>query len=155
GAVITPAVTVAVQDAFGNLVTTDTSTIHMVISVGPGGSMLSGTTSRQAVGGVATFDDLKIDQAGTGYKLAAATGAQFTALSAAFDLTSGSRPPTPLSSMPPRTATIAGAHINPAVTVAVEDADNHVVTTDHSMVSVQLSNGTNLFGTLSVPAVGG
>ena len=40
---ITPAVTVLVQDANGNIVTTDNSTVTLAIGTNPGGGTLSGT----------------------------------------------------------------------------------------------------------------
>ena len=74
GVAITPAVAVTVQDAGGNTVTSTTS-ITLAIGTNPGGGTLSGTATAAAVGGVATFSNLSIDQAGAGYTLsAAATG---------------------------------------------------------------------------------
>ncbi|MDQ6711925.1 MAG: hypothetical protein M3Z28_01885, partial [Candidatus Dormibacteraeota bacterium] len=75
---ITPAVTVAIQDSLGNTVTSNTSTITISLaSSDPSGGMLSGTLAQAAINGVATFDNLAIDKAGT-YTLGAA-GAGFTA----------------------------------------------------------------------------
>src|SRR5262249_29021133 len=72
GATITPAVTVAVQDAGGNTVTTDTSTVTLTLN---GGTFAGGgtTVSAAAVNGVATFSNLVINTAGT-YTLAASDG---------------------------------------------------------------------------------
>src|SRR4029077_2479354 len=71
GASITPAVQVTVQDSQGNTVTTATNSISMIIGTNPGGGPLSGTTTVAAVKGVATFSNLSINAAGTGYTLAA------------------------------------------------------------------------------------
>jgi uncharacterized repeat protein (TIGR03803 family) len=60
-----PAVTVDVQDAFGNLVTTDTSTVALAITSGPTGASLGGTASIAAAGGVATFPNLVLSTLGT------------------------------------------------------------------------------------------
>ncbi len=62
---IKPPVEVGVVDAWGNLVDTATTAITMSIAVNPSGGVLSGTTTRAAVNGVAVFDDLSIDQNGT------------------------------------------------------------------------------------------
>ncbi|HSM17876.1 MAG TPA: hypothetical protein VK845_12895, partial [Gemmatimonadales bacterium] len=69
---IKPPVEVGVFDAWGNLVDTATTAITMTIAVNPSGGVLSGTTTRSAVQGIAVFDDLSIDQNGNGYVLAAA-----------------------------------------------------------------------------------
>ena len=63
---------VEVQDADGNTVASDTSTVTLAIGTNAGGGTLSGTTSQVAVAGVATFTDLSIDAAGDGYTLVAA-----------------------------------------------------------------------------------
>ncbi|MFP4083258.1 MAG: Ig-like domain-containing protein, partial [Candidatus Aminicenantes bacterium] len=74
GSVITPAVTVAVLDENDNLVDTATDEVSLVIENNPGGGTLSGTTTKAAVNGVATFDDLSIDKSGDGYTLKASSG---------------------------------------------------------------------------------
>jgi hypothetical protein len=72
---IKPPVEVGVLDNWGNLVDTATTAITMAIAVNPSGGVLSGTTTRAAVNGIAVFDDLSIDKNGTGYVLSAdATG---------------------------------------------------------------------------------
>lgn len=86
GAVIAPAVQVAVQDDQGNTVTSSTATITLAISAGTGtaGAVLAGTRTRAAVGGVATFDDLTVDVVGTGYALTATSATLAGATSAPF-----------------------------------------------------------------------
>jgi len=75
GGVITPAVQVAIQDAQGNTVTTATTSITVAIGTNPASGTLSGTTTVAAVSGVATFSNLSLNPAGTGYTLtASATG---------------------------------------------------------------------------------
>jgi hypothetical protein len=65
GAVIAPAVTVNVLDDLGNICTHDNSTSVTVALTTPGGATLGGTLTVTAVAGVATFDDLIVDTAGT------------------------------------------------------------------------------------------
>jgi hypothetical protein len=75
GQTITPAVLVAVVNAFGNVETSDNSdTITLSIGANPGGGTLSGTLTVTVVNGVATFNDLSIDLAGAGYTLHATIG---------------------------------------------------------------------------------
>ncbi|HXF94600.1 MAG TPA: hypothetical protein VNI61_00730 [Gemmatimonadales bacterium] len=90
GAAMVPPVEVAVQDDFGNVVTTWTSPISLRIGLNPGGATLGGTLTRDAVNGVATFDDLTLDQPGVGYTLVAASGTLPERESAPFDVV---RPP--------------------------------------------------------------
>src|SRR4051795_2502713 len=79
---------VAVQDAYGNTVTTDTSNVTLAIGTNPGGGTLSCTTNPlAAVAGVASFAGCKIDNAGTGYTLTATDGSLPSATSAGFDVT--------------------------------------------------------------------
>ena len=87
GAVITPAVVVTARDAQGNTATDFVGAVSVAIGTNPGGGKLSGTTTRTAVAGVATFSDLKIDKPGTGYVLTATTAGLGGAVSSAFDIT--------------------------------------------------------------------
>jgi hypothetical protein len=73
GNCISPAVTVAIEDADGNIVTSLTEAIMVVIYNNPSGAALSGTNVVNAVNGVATFTNLYIDKPGTGYTLSAST----------------------------------------------------------------------------------
>jgi hypothetical protein len=86
---ITPAVEVSVVDQFGNLVTSATDAITMTIAVdgSGGGATLGGTTTVNAVGGVAVFGNLDIDLSGSGYQLNAAAAGLIDGLSALFDIT--------------------------------------------------------------------
>src|SRR6185437_3200430 len=64
GATISPAVRVSVENAAGNVVTTDNSTVTLSIATGPAGATLGGTLSAMAVNGVATFANLSLNEAG-------------------------------------------------------------------------------------------
>src|SRR5207302_1484321 len=65
GVSISPAVQVAVQDAYGNTVTTATNNITVAIGTNPGGGTLSGTVTVSATSGVASFSTLSINKSGT------------------------------------------------------------------------------------------
>src|SRR5262249_3682767 len=59
GAIISPAVTLRVLDAYGNLVSNDnTDSVTVAIGSNPGGGTLGGTTIVTVSGGVATFSNL-------------------------------------------------------------------------------------------------
>ncbi len=87
GATISPAVTVTVQDAYGNKVTTSNVSITVAIGTNPGGGTLSGTKTRSAVAGVATLSGLSINYAGNGYTLTATSGTLTAATSSSFNIT--------------------------------------------------------------------
>jgi TolB protein len=76
-------VEVAAVDHYGNTATDFRGTV--TVTLGPSGS-LAGTTSVPAVSGVATFADLRIDQAGTGYTLTANAAGLPPVTTAAFDV---------------------------------------------------------------------
>ena len=156
GAVIAPAVRVAVQDSCGNLVATAANTITLAIGDNPAGGTLSGARSAAAAAGIATFAGLSLDRAGRGYTLTAAAPGLGTATSATFDVIPAPAAKLAFMAQPPYAA--AGSTLMPAVKVAVQDALGNTVTT--SLASVTLAIGTNpgggsLSGTTTAAAVAG
>lgn len=89
GSPLAPQPVVSVEDASGNVVTSFTGPVTLAIKAGSGtaGAILGGTTSVNAVAGIATFSGLSIDKAGTDYVLTASSGALATADSEAFTIT--------------------------------------------------------------------
>jgi uncharacterized repeat protein (TIGR03806 family) len=85
-ATITPAVQIAVRDAAGNTVTSSSATVTLALGANPGGATLSGTTSVAAVNGVATFSNLSLNNAGTGYTLVASSTGLTSATSSTFNV---------------------------------------------------------------------
>src|SRR5439155_268818 len=128
-----PAMQVIVQDALGNLVTSSTATVTAAIGTNPGGGTLSGTVSRAAVAGVATFNDLSINRTGAGYTLTAASAGLTGATSSAFNISAGAA------------SRLAFATVNdnmvPSVRVMVQDALGNTVTASSASVTVAI--GTN------------
>ncbi|HET6916197.1 MAG TPA: IPT/TIG domain-containing protein [Acidimicrobiales bacterium] len=122
GQVISPAVGVTVVDAFNNPVAGQS------VTVSPSGfAFASGTFIEVTNGsGVATFPDLVVDHAGTGYKITAADGAA-SATSTAFSVTAAASGPLGLSFSGQPSSTTAGQVISPAVGVTVVDAFNNPV----------------------------
>jgi hypothetical protein len=118
---------VTVEDASGNPVTTNASTVTLSItpltptSGGPGA--LTGCAQSGETNGVASFTGCEIDTAGTGYELRATDGALTAADSSPFTVSAG--PATPFSISAPATAT-AGAPFT--VTVTALDADANTAT---------------------------
>jgi alpha-tubulin suppressor-like RCC1 family protein len=85
GAVMGPAVQVAVQDARGNTITSATTRITLAITAGAGtaGAVVGGARMRSAVSGVATFADLTFDEIGE-YTLSATASGLLGASSGSF-----------------------------------------------------------------------
>ena len=156
GVSISPAVTLLVEDANGNVVTGSTASITVAIGTNPGGGTLSGTKTVSAVSGVATFSALSIDKTGTGYTLTATSTGVTSATSSTFNITPGTANKLAFSQQPSNTT--AGQPITPAVTVQVQDANSNLVTTSTASITVAIGTnpgGGTLSGTLTQSASGG
>jgi hypothetical protein len=154
GVILSPAVTVEVQDSGGTLVADNTSRVVLSIFSGPAGATITGTTSLLAVGGKATFSDIILSKPGT-YRLKATDGSLTYAISTAFTLIGDSTAGKLAFDVQP-TTTFTGHVIAPAVTVEVEDADGLLVNTDHSVIKLAVFSGPSSFaGNVSVKAVDG
>src|SRR5207245_2387188 len=152
-----PTVTVRALDGLGNSATSFTGNVTITLGANPGGGPLVGTPTVAAVGGVATFAQLSVNVAATGYTFTAnATG--FTPVtSVPFDVLIG--PPTHVAFGAHPHDEIAGNVIgSPFVQLRVEDAGGNLVTTATNQVSVALGanpGGGTLSGTTTVNAVNG
>lgn len=95
GQAISPAPRVAILDAAGNLVTTATTTVALYITAGTGssGATLGGTTTVSASGGIATFSNVNISAAGSGYSLTAAATGLASDVSSSFNVVAAGPPP--------------------------------------------------------------
>src|SRR5205085_2714807 len=134
GVAISPAVTVAVQDQFGNTVTTSTANVTVALH-GTGQPTLFGTVTRAAVAGIATFNDSSIQTTST-YSLDTSTTAPVVATSSLHAALPTSA--TKLGfTVQPSTA-VAGVAISPSVTVAVQDQYGNTVTSSTASVTVAL-----------------
>jgi len=126
GAALTPAVRVTIQDALGQTVTGASNAVTVAIGTNPGGGTLAGTTTVSAVNGVATFSNLAIDRAGSGYRLAASATGLTGGTSAAFNITAGAAAAIAIHSPVPGT-TVAGSAVVPDPAVRVTDASGNPV----------------------------
>ena len=86
---LTPAVVVAVQDSNGVTVPTFTGQVGIALATNPDTATLSGTVVVNAVAGLATFANLSVDKADTGYALGAAISVSIGRLSNRFTITAG------------------------------------------------------------------
>ena len=139
----TPGITVAVEDALGNVVTGDSSTVTLTVASGPGNFAGSSTLSVAAVNGIATFSNLLLDTAGT-YTFSASDGTLTGATSGSMTVDPGAP------------AQLVFQDLDP--TVAVEDESGNVVTNDNSTVTLSVNSGPGSFtstSTTSAPVVNG
>ena len=156
GAVIAPAVRVAVQDAGGSTLSYFNGNVTIAISTNPPGGSLSGTMTVAAVNGIATFSTLRIDRSGTGYTLAASSPGLPGVTSAAFNILAGAA--TRLSFTVQPASTAAGAPIAPAIRVTALDAQGNVAAGFTGTVTLAIGSNPGagaLSGTTSAAAAAG
>lgn len=151
-----PDVRVEVRDAAGNRVPTSTAPVTMSLGANPGGAVLSGTRTVNAVAGVASFTNLRINRAGEGYALRAESPGLTDAVSSSFNVTPGA-PASIRFSVQPSNVT-AGDGIAPAIQVELVDAQGNLATASTAAVSLSLGTnpgGATLSGEATVNAVAG
>jgi hypothetical protein len=145
GQAISPAVAVTVEDSANNAVHTSGIQITVTIGTNPGSGTLSGTkTVGTNTNGVATFSNLSIDKAGTGYTLGAASSGIAGATSNAFNVSAGIASQLVFTTQPAGAA--AGVAFTTQPVVAVEDVYGNVVTTDASAISLTIAPNTPTTG---------
>ena len=151
GSTMSPAVTVEIQDAAGNRVTTANSQVTLATSPSV---TLDGNTAT-AVNGLATFSNLTVGTPGT-YTLVASSPGLANGTSSGF--TVSPRPATRVAFVQQPTIDTAGKAITPAITVELQDVNGARVTT--SGVPITIAIGTNpgastLGGTVTQNTVNG
>ncbi|MFA5795456.1 MAG: DUF2341 domain-containing protein, partial [Candidatus Brocadiia bacterium] len=152
GSAFNPVVRVAVADNYNNIITSATNAISITVN---GGATLGGTTTVNAVSGVATFAGVNIGgTATTGYTLNAKAMGLTSATSNTFAITPGAAVKLGFDVQP--TDTNIDSAFNPVVKVKVMDTYNNIVTSASNPISITVSGGATLGGTtLNVSAVSG
>ena len=150
-------VLVAIQDFYGNTVTSASNPITIIIDGSPSGVTLSGSATIGASSGVSTFSTLSINKVGT-YKLLATSGGMISATSNSFPITSGSASTLVFKVQP--TPTLTNTPISPPITVEAQDANGNTASnfTNPISISIKSNSGTAgavLSGTISPNAVAG
>lgn len=138
---------VTVQDAFNNTVILSTENVTIEAASNPGGWPLltSSSLTKQFVLGVASWsaaDDLRINKAVVGYRLAA-SGIGQTVFSDSFDITPAD--PAALRFVQQPTTTVEDAVMAPPVTVQILDAFDNLTS---STATVDLALVTNPCGSI-------
>jgi hypothetical protein len=136
GTVITPAVQVELLGADGSPLSNATVEVTVQIGANPGGGRLSGTTQVTSVNGIASFSDISIDRAGSGYTLWASL-AELRDTSSAFAITAGS--PAQLAFVSQPVADTARTTLAPFV-VEVQDQLGNRIEGAVDMVTVALGD---------------
>jgi hypothetical protein len=131
-------VTVWVQDAGGNLVTSDNMTVVMLSkgpsSTGAGNLRCAGGLSKTVVNGTASFTGCRFDQVGT-YNIRANGGTLTPATSTAVTVTSAASRASKLAfTHQPSTKVVAGQILPTQPRIAVQDTNGTVVTSDNTTV---------------------
>jgi hypothetical protein len=154
GKLLAPIV-VDVESGANSIINTDSSKVTVSIAGGPSGFGAGSSNVATANKGVAMFNNLKLNTAGT-YTLKFTDGTLTSALSKTITIVPGLA--TKLAFAPQPLSGTAGKALTPAVMVKVEDAFNNVVTANTSAVKLTLSSGptgATLTGILAANAVKG
>ena len=153
----TSTIAVTLEDAQGNAVSDSSTAVTLSLNAGANAGTLSGTLSQTASNGVASFGDLSIDKAGTGYTLTATASGYGTVTSNAFNVVAGSPSALVFTGQP--VSTVA-ADATLSVAVTLKDAEGDTIPTSSTVVTMALVSSADggagsLSGTLSVTATSG
>jgi hypothetical protein len=144
--------TVKAEDPFGDGDSSFTGNVTIALATDPGGGSLGGTTTVQAVDGVAAFSDLMLDQAGSGYTLQTSTSGLTAGTSDPFSVTGAPATQLVVTTQPPATLT-AGSSFG--LTVWAEDPFGNVDPTFTGNVTVGPVNNPDGTTTTTVAALDG
>ena len=155
GAALPTQPVVAIRDGQGNTATVSTAAVTVTILSGTGGT-LSGTTTVNAVAGVATFSGLTLTgKVGTSYVLRFTSTGLTSVDTASMTVTAGAPTQLAITTQPVGGATGTALPTQPVV--AIRDSAGNTVTTSTAAVTVAIQSGTGgtLGGTTTVNAVAG
>jgi hypothetical protein len=145
--------TVSVENAVGNVVSSFNGMVTLALGSNPGGGNLSGTLSVAAVNGVATFTGLSLNLAGS-YTITARSGLLAVATTDVLNVTSIPLPELAISSQ--TTVVTVGSYFD--LTVDVKSTQGVPDTNFTGRVMLTLVNnpgGATLGGNLSLPVING
>ncbi len=147
--------TVTAEDASGNVDTSFNGTVTVSLLNNPGNATLGGTLTATAQDGVATFSDLMLDRAESGYTLVISGSGPSSSSTDAITVTPAAVSQLVVTVQPPANV-LAGSGFG-LVAVAEDQFGNVATSFDGSVAVALLSNpgGATLGGTLSVTAQNG
>jgi alpha-tubulin suppressor-like RCC1 family protein len=155
GIALTPVVFTA-EDNNGNIATTFTGPVVVAFGANGAGATLGGTTTVNAVAGVATFSTLTVNKNGSGYNLVASSTGLTSATTNAFDIVVGA--PNKLVFTVQPAGAIANVAMTPAIVVNAQDSQGNPTPAFTGAVALGFATnptGATLGGTLTVNAVAG
>ena len=147
-------VTVALQDASSNTITTGaggTAQVTLSLSGGTSGAALTcdqASNTMAGVAGVAAFTNCKIDKVGTGYVITASSPGATSIASSTVAITLGPAAKVAFTTQPPATGTQSLATFG-AVAAITDAGGNTVTSTD--MVQLTVSSGPGTLGGCTAP----
>ncbi len=157
GALLAP-ITVAALDAKDNPVGGFTGAVTLGIAPGSGtpGAALTGTTTVNAVAGVATFSNVSITKSGTGYGLvASASGLTSAPATNGFDVSPAAASKLGIA-LQPSTSVANGGTLAQQPVVELRDAFDNLVATSGVVVTASIATGGGtLGGTTTATTVAG
>jgi hypothetical protein len=136
---------VAILNDLGGTVPGATSSISIALSTNPGGATLGGTTTVAALDGIATFSNLSLDRAGTGYTLAASSAGLTPTTSLAFSNVAGPARQLTLTTPTPASAT-SGLPLSPQPSLQLRDEFGNAVGQPGVAVAVAVNSGSATLG---------
>ncbi len=141
----------SVEDAYGNVLTADATTIGVAVQGGtgaPGAAVACGTNPAVAAGGVASFSACSIASAGSGYELYGVdpTDELISAPSSAFDVSGGAATQLVFTTEP--TDGAGGQPLTSQPVVSVEDPNGNAVTTNNDQITLAVTSGTGTAGAI-------
>lgn len=144
GVSLRPAVAVTVLDSAGRIVGAFHEPIVISLAANPGNGTLSGTLTATPTNGVATFSDLRVNRAASGYQLGAAASGLSGATSASFMITPG--PATRIAFAVQPSNSQVDSPIQPPVTVEALDSLGNIVTDFSGTITTGLATDGSLLG---------
>ncbi|MCY2979003.1 MAG: hypothetical protein NTU79_10105 [Planctomycetota bacterium] len=149
------ALQVAIRDNYGNVVTSNNSTVTIAVKSGPGGFTSGSTLTAKAVNGVATFNNLILNTSGT-YTFTVTAGALTSATTGNIVIRAAAASKLAFTQVP--TTGTAGTPLT-ALQVAMRDIYGNLVTLNSSIITIVVKTGpTSSFATgwtLTATAVNG
>jgi len=150
GSAFTTQPVITIKDAAGNIVTNSTASVTMTVS---SGATTVGTTTINAVAGIATFTNVGISgAAGTSYTLTF-TSTGLTSATQSITPTFGIATQATLTT--PALGSASGSAFTTQPVITIKDAAGNIVTNSTASVTMTVSSGATTVGTTTINAVAG
>ena len=148
-------VTIVAQTAVGDPASAFTGAVTLTLAGGTSGATLGGTTTVNAVGGVATFSNLTVSRSGTSYSLVASSSGLTNATTNSFDIAAGVAGKLVFTSQP--SSSTAGVSVG-TLAVTATDQFGNTVTGFTGLVTLAIASNpgaATLGGTTSANVIAG